>query len=340
MTSNLYIVESPLQLLNAIEAKEEFTAKKNILIVKFSNERRNNYQIEKLLKESFWDRIYKIPYIYTTKTQIIYFCFLTRLLVWQKQKFQKIFIGEFRSDEMWMLLNNVQHIETFLLDDGSVTIEVQKNYLKEIEKYNSEKSRSKRKYILYNFFFLKAPKRKVIDLFTMFDLKPHPGQKVIQNNFKALASKIINIDDHANSNTVFFIGSNIVERGIVNDKYFFECIEYIVNFYKANEKNIIYLPHRRENEKKLLTMKNQFGIEVLYPSDLIELYFLNKKIWPKHIASFYSTALYSLKKIYKCREVDVFKLDFTQLNKEFQSSIDSTYKFYKKYFRLIEIGKK
>lgn len=341
MTSNLYIVESPLQLLNAIEAKEEFAAKKNVLIVKFSNEQKNNYQIEKLLAESCWDHIYKIPYIYSTKIQIIHFCSLARFLIWKKQKFKKIFIGEFRSDEMWMIQNNLPHEETFLLDDGNMTIEVQNNYLKELEKYNLERLINKRKKdILYKFFLLKTPERKIVDLFTMFDLKPYSGQRIVQNRFKAVASKLGNINDQSNSDNVFFVGSNIMELGIVNDDYFFECIKFIINFYKNKGKKLVYIPHRREKEEKLLTIKNQLDIEILYPSNLLELDFLYKKIRPKHIASFYSTALYSLKKIYNCQEVDAFKLDFTQVKKEYRSEIASTYQFYEQYFHLVEIGKK
>jgi hypothetical protein len=330
----LYIIESPLQLLSAIEAKKKFLSQKHILIVKYSKEKKNNDQINFLIKNSSWDKVYKIPFLFSTKLQIIFFCLLANIL--KKISFHKIFIGEFRSDEMWMMLNSLHPNEAFLLDDGNMTIEVQTHYLKNINDYNIK--RKKKKDILFKYFRLKSAKRKMINLFTMFELKPYINQKIVSNDFSVIASQIKNSGRFSDNSRIYFIGANIIELGIVTEKYFFDCMKFINHYYQNKNMKVVYLPHRREKKEKLEKMKRLFDFEIQQSEFLLELYFYYKKINPKHIASFYSTALFSLKKIYNCSTVDAFKLDSNQIQKIYRSEIESTYRFYKNYMQIIELN--
>ncbi len=333
---HLYIVESPLQLLNAIEAKKAFPSQKHILVVKYSKEKKNNDQIDSLLKNSSWDRIYTIPFLFSTKMQIIFFCLLTKRLVLKRYSFQKIFIGEFRSDEMWMMLNTLPHDEAFLLDDGNMTIEVQKRYLKDLKAFNSQRKK-KKKDILFQYFQLKNADRRMIHLYTMFELEPYTHQKIITNRFPVLASRMESVKNISDSSHVFFIGANLVELGIVTEEYFFDCMEYIYDYYRKKQKKFIYLPHRREENAKLIKMRKLFGLEIQNPDYILELYFYYNQLYPEHIASFYSTALYSLKKIYNSSSVHAFKLNPNRVQERYRSEIETTYDFYSQHMQIIEL---
>ncbi len=331
---NLFIIESPLQLLNAEEAKYYFPSKKNILLVKYSSNKKNNMQITKILKMQKWDYIYNIQFIYS-KIVFLPFIFTLIQLKLKYKYFNKIFIGEFRSDYMWLYINNIKHEKSVLLDDGTLTILVQNKYLEDINKYNEKRSKSKD--FIFSLFLFKNSNRKMIDLFTMFKFKTYHNQILYHNNFNFMNSKMSNCK-LLPGDQVFFIGGDLVELKIISLDYFYECIDYIKKFYQQQNKTIIYLPHRGETNNKLEILENKFHFNITYFENPIELELLYKRILPVNIASFYSTALITLKNIYNIKNIDSFKLDINQINHEHQISIEEIYKYYNKEFNIVEMS--
>ena len=331
INANLYIVESPLQLLSAIEARSAFKAEKHFLVVRYYKNKKTNAQLKRLLSLAKWDEVYEYKFYISTEFQALFFIRLIKVLKNNCMEFESIFIGEYRSEYMWMFLNNLLHKARYLLDDGNVTIEVQKNYLtrKKLNIFTSSSVIN----IMISFFKLNKAKSNSINLFTMFELTPHKNQIVISNNFNDLSSKMVgkSITDES---VVYFIGANLVELGIVTEDYFIEAMYKIRAYYKKMGKAMIYIPHRREGRGKLNNVTD-LGIFVENFINPVELEFLYKKIRPHHIASFYSTALYSLKKIYNIIHVDSFTLDYDQVDSLLVDEIQSTYKYYGKFINII-----
>ena len=82
----------------------------------------------------------------------------------------------------------------------------------------------------------------------------------------------------------------------------------IVKKYK--NKKIFYFPHR--NEKLKNKIFNQFVIKTIDVP--IEIYLLKTKILPGTICAFYSTALFTIKKILEKNDIKLININF-DLNK-------------------------
>src|SRR5690606_6060660 len=131
----------------------------------------------------------------------------------------------------------------------------------------------------------KAPDN--IGFFTIFD-KYVNHRNTIANEMKSMHGDIKKIDDN-----IYWIGSPIVEDGIVSDEYYFSSLKCYCKTIGLNCK-IIYIPHRRESVDKINRIKNEIGITINYIDCPIELFFLNEDSYPKIVISFFSTALFTL----------------------------------------------
>ena len=132
---NLFIVESPFQLLSAIEASHTFPSDSNLLIIKYLPEQKNssinNSQFDLLIKLKSWDKIIKIKHkrSYFLSDLKLFFC------IKKIPKVNLIFIGELRSWYMRQYLNILDNNGCYLLDDGTASILMQETIISDQSYY-------------------------------------------------------------------------------------------------------------------------------------------------------------------------------------------------------------
>ena len=121
MNNNLFLITSPLQLINAIEAKSHFKLTSNILVVIFTeHQSKNKNQISRLINEDEWDHVIRFDQrLKNTKTTFLRQIKLVKLL--QKKSYNMLFCGDFSSINK-MIIANVKKKKVYLMDDGAVTI--------------------------------------------------------------------------------------------------------------------------------------------------------------------------------------------------------------------------
>ena len=117
---------------------------------------------------------------------------------------------------------------------------------------------------------------------------------------------------------------------------FIRAFTQVFNYYKKQGKKIKYILHRRENRKIL--EQHFSNIEIVQFDNLLELELLIKKIKPLHIASFYSAALFSLKKIYDITLIDSFLLDIEHIDDIHRQAVQACYDFNKEHMNIIDLG--
>lgn len=297
-----FLVESPFQFLNAYEAIGYFNFKKYKIFIRYSNQKKNDNQLNILIsKLNFKENCIKKITISSHRKNILdvlKIFYYKVYFFYYKNKIKKLFVGNLESGFFRILYNQLKKDKIIALDDGSKTIAIQ-------DFFNTNN--------YYNFF-------------TMYDLKTIPGQKIFINEYSEIKKSIkINI----NTKSILFIGSCLSENGLINEKYYLSLLKKITNYYDG--KTIIYVPHRFENPKKLNKLKIIGNIVIKHLNYPIELYGIYEKDIPYKVASFYSTALLTLKKIYFI-DVESFYFDFSG-NKE-KECIEKVYKFNKKYMRI------
>lgn len=305
----LFIVETPFQLLNAYEAMCYFRVEKQRLIIRLSDNEIGNNQIKEIVKKLDLESIAKISFISINVHKKSIFqllqIFSLKIGLWISQaSYKHIFIGEYESRFFQFIAPYSSNL--ILLDDGFKTVITQKNFTSSHH---------------FNWF-------------SLFNLTPYPNQTIYKNAYEALGKKILSRGNSSESSEIIFIGSNLSEEGIISREYDVQLITKICARYA--DKTIIYIPHRAEDDSKLkkLTEKNaNLKVNRLnFPIELLPLYSM---VFPQFFISFYSTALITLKSIYKIETI-AFKFDYS--NSKFENNIDQVYTFLQKNMTVIEEG--
>jgi hypothetical protein len=299
---NLFFIESPLQLLNAYEVIFEFNLKNYKIIIRLSKMKENDKQIKYLVK--YLD-IKNVKFI-TIKAEKKSLNDYIKLFVYQykfiMKKIDKVFIGNFDSGFFKLILKQFPKEKIILLDDGSKTLAIQKQF--------SES----------NFY----------NLFTMYDITSVKNQIIYKNKYKKLNEKLKSLN--IVHNEVLFLGMKLSEIGVISEKEYIRLLQKISTEYK--DKNIIYIPHRGESVIKLQKISEIENITIKsydYPVELLGLF---EDSLPYKVASFYSTAVLTMKYIYNI-EAECFLFDYN--DSQYRTLIDEVYDYYKKVIDVKEI---
>jgi len=282
---NLFVIRSPLQLINCIEAINYFNLKDNILVIIYNNTENTNKQIDNLIDLYPWKNIIRLNQEQKRSKFFIYIALIKKL---KKERYNYLFFGDFGSIYK-LIIANVKKNQVWYVDDGVGTINVYKSILVD-NTLNKLSSRMLR-------FLLAGLSIKIkddINLFTYFDLKPLKHSKVIYNGLEYFSKQYL--QNSVNDDIVYILGQPLVETNLLlEDDYFY----YLDSIKSMFDKKIIYIPHRTEVIDERMNRYKSDDFEILEIDVPVELYFMNQKINPYHIVSFLTTALFTLKKLYK-----------------------------------------
>jgi hypothetical protein len=289
---NIFIIESPLQLINAVEAKFHFKTSNNILIIIKSNNAQNNNQINSILNTGYWDSIIKIEFKdYYLKG---YFGVIKRgrdlyKIVEKFKNINKLFIGFYGLDFIKYICNKLNFKRLILLDDGTQTIDIMRDI-----KHSKITLSS-----LFKKFFLVFNTNTLKDLsfFTSYE-NDYFNEYIIKNDYKFLKTKIQN--RNIDINKLFFLGSNMVDSGFLSLKTYIENLNSII--LDNPGKQFYYIPHRRESDNNINFVVRNTEMELLETNESIETYLVYKSNeLPGIIVSFICSALINLKHIFNER---------------------------------------
>lgn len=325
--NNLYFIESPLQLLSAIESKKEFDGKNYLFVNANRKTRKNNYdQIKSLIGNDEWKGVYFFNNFDSKLTSHLYY-FLFAIKIFFKFRFSecRTFNGDFRNYYFNIFTHVLNpHLE-ILLDDGAVTLTIQNKYFKNginFESYLRKKSDNFIK--VYNFykyvFKIKNRDNRPPDLYTLFDLEKSLFRG--QRNYRKKSSKLKKEFD----DTSIFFGSHYSESSIISEENEIKLLVKVFDVFKENDKQFLYIPHREESKKKIKLIRD-IGYEVLTINKPAEVYFYLLEKSPHVIVGFYTTALYSLNTLFELNYVYYVDLR-SYLQKNMNSDLDLIYETY------------
>jgi len=302
----LLFVESPLQLLNAYEAVSYFGIENYTYIVRLSNNEGNDKQIINLLNLLAINKN-NVEYIYLRTTDRKLSDYSKILFYRYKYLFtkniDKIFIGNYESGFLKQIMKQFNRDKIILLDDGAKTLSIQSKFTN-TQNYN---------------------------MFTMYDIKTLQNQNIFINSYKETLSNIKEVS--VKQNEILFLGTKLSEVGIIKEDYYIKLIQKISNFYA--DKKILYIVHRGESQKKLDLIQKNENITIKQLNYPIELYGLYETEMPFKVSSFYSTAIFTMNKIYNL-EAECFRFNYS--DSMHASAIDEVYKFYEKEMKVINLN--
>ena len=300
----LFIVESPFQLINAFEAIHTFKSDGQCLFVRFSGNSSNDLQIRDTLTKLEVKKIATIKELTINSSNRNPVDYL-KLLYWKLYfllnigRFHKVFIGNYDSPFMRLVIG--ARSDVVLLDDGFKSLQIQNSFTED------------------HYF----------DWFSIFDLKALSNQTISPNTYtylhKNLPERPLTV-----KREVLFIGSKMSEIGVLSEGAYMHLMGQIAK--RFSQETLIYIPHRGESETKLDKLSKIKNLRIKSLSYPVELLAIFDPISPKTIASFYSTALITLSKIYQVETI-AFKFDYSRsLN---ATEIEKVYGYCKNHITVI-----
>jgi hypothetical protein len=309
---NIFIVKSPLQLMNAIEAKEHFKTENNLLVLMNANAT-NDKQMQTVLALSKWDEI--ITYAPTNRSSTL-LAQVNLIRSLKKHRYHYLFTGDYGTFNQ-VLMANLTVDDYYLVDDGTKSIEIHKA-LRDPSKITLSK---KLKLLRYTLFGLKSSITKPINFFTCYNLTPIKDEQIVANDYAYLQS--IFTPQEQKEQVIYLLGQNIDNKWMKEGTY----IEYLKRIKSHYTDKIIYIPHRHEVISDELKALFDEDFVLQYNDIPIEIYFLEKKIYPKQIVSFTSSALFNLEKIYAKAQIDAIVIHQKDLIK-MHGFVKSCYQFF------------
>ncbi len=296
---NLFITRTPMQIVNAFEATQYFNTAQNILIIIENNQDNNPKQIQKVIEifdlKTVFDDIIKVEN--RGKSKFIQSIELIKLL--NKDQYDTVFLGSYGGIGK-LLLANLEYQQSYLIDDGTATLIAHKTIMR-----NLNKTKIGFKELRALLFGLKIKIKKQIKFFTIFNLEQVENETIVKHSFENVKKRFSLLQK--SDNTTYLLGQSLTDFKIVSKEKYLCYLQQIVDKY--SDQKIIYMPHRAEIlHKELYRLENE-NFTIMPNTMPIELYFLVNEIYPKHVISFFTSALYTLDVLFNKSKIESFYID-------------------------------
>ncbi len=295
---NLFFVQSPLQLESATQARDSLEISNSIIFIDIYGKNYKNYSQIMNALDNKWDKAYishskNILLMYTS-----YIFFLLKLWFKYRQKVERFFYGDYRSPDYAIYESIISPRESILLDDGAVTIAMQKAFIKR------KKSVFEIKTLKHKVFKKILAKSRVPNLFTFFEV----DMFMLPNQVNYYKNKNEHRVISTTSSYYYFIGTKLSEADYMKESDELRILNVVFNEYR--NKKLLYIPHRGESEEKLNKIKG-IGFEIKNLNQPLETYYSTTNVMPGKVLSYYSTALYTCYLKFNS-QVDLIAFDIRQ----------------------------
>lgn len=207
--------------------------------------------------------------------------------------FGAVLIGDIREQWMQDIACSVSSEEVVLVDDGAATLVLHDFILKPYEfllpvsMYKSDPARRELATQIKKEQGLSLKQRKV-SIFSIYDLGL--ASTGFRNEFSALMNEFSEIEH----DEWHFIGSPVVEKGIISEALYNKAVEDALSDGPASARAIYYM-HRSEDISLKRHYLSALGYEIRAQDVPYELHLVEQSLKPRWIAGMHSTCLFNLK---------------------------------------------
>ena len=288
---HLYFVQSPLQAINAFEARHSIAdgAERHEVIVFEQKEALNNRLLANTLQTLGWPVWRTVPFRAGNAGKMWEWLRL-RPSLGGLSEVSRVYIGNYAAGMAVAAANLFPEAEHYLLDDGTSTINFPAF---RYEGHRPEHLPAARSAPLLGYE-TKLPRE--LTFFSIYDVGVRPPDKVRANCLTFLQ----NSQQFDPTGPVFFIGSCLPDVEVISFAQFFQLFRAARKW--LGDREIVYFPHRRELLDRKRDFFRELGVQVAHQELPFELELIRGAIKPSAIATFYSTALDTLRIINRGQE--------------------------------------
>ena len=338
---NVFVIESPTQVLNALEASQYFKFEHKVLIILLTGLFEKEYY-EKIIDWSYWENVQFIPFYYITKN----FDFGTNrpknlyekaieiiLTIDQALKRRRldnvarsvglaenVILGNYRSDlstHMRHFANTVRFRRLYIIDDGTDTILINDQRKKEkscqyiktpqsMGLFKRIKKKLRERFVDWNTKGVEH-----LTYFTCYEIDVMEEDTIEINSYEHIKSLARNAPV---DRSVMFLGQPLVDDGYLTEPNYMEYLDKVDKYFKTEE--LVYVPHPRETEKYIDIIKSRFNFQVKRFDAPIEYEIATRGTMPKCVSSFFCSALENCATMFgKIIDIKSFHVDAEELLK-------------------------
>lgn len=336
MLDNLFIVESPLQVLVAVELSHQFSGQNNGIIYRLSDggREKNNNQILKMVNLGTWD--FSCEVRFSSSSGLAFHWSVRRLIRSLRKKYAgsicNVFFGEFRSHWMHLARLAIAPKKHVLIDDGAATLTVKRLYIDQKAFYPTDlwSSGSFPKDLLktsmYYGLFDKAQAKQPVSIASAF--LGAESDFIVDFSFIRRLAKSMERSEVDCPRKAYFFGSKYSEAGIISREYELDFLACVIAYYQENGLEVVYCSHRDESYEKLSKIMRLGEVEVVQPDSPAEIFLLEKYSSVSEIGAAYSSVLNNLNLIFPEKPITSFRLKRSAINPKNREAIDHVYKYF------------
>lgn len=333
---NLFIVESPLQALVAVELSLKFEGQVNGIIYRLSGKERerNNEQIIRVIAYGSWAFQESVQFSETAGLVWHLNCrrYVTQLKRRFRHKVKALFFGEFRSQWMHFARFAIAPEKSVLLDDGAATLTVKHQYIDQGVFYPKNSNLNIIKKLTKKVIFLGLTDDTQIRKSLAFASAFLKDESEFEIDFSMVRKLFANRpkSECIRSPKVYFFGSKYSEASVVSRGYELDFIHRIVTYYKSKGLGFVYCAHRDESDEKLCLIERLGNIDLVRPSLPAELYILEQYENVVELAAAYSTVVNNLYLMFPDKPLACFRLDRDEVDVNRRQDVECVYEYYER----------
>jgi hypothetical protein len=323
---HLYFVQSPLQAINAYEARCAIAdgADRHEIVVFDQKDQRNNLLLANTLNALGWQPFYRVPFRRSDPLKIVEWLKL-RARLSPLRGVTRCYVGDYCAGMAVAALNLFPKAEPYVVDDGTSTINFPGL---RYEGRRPEHLPPNRNLSLLGY---RTDLPDALTLFSMYEIALRSPDSLRKNHLSFLAGSV----EFDADGPVFFIGSCLPDVEVITFDQFFELFRAAKTWLGARE--IHYFPHRRELMDRKKAFFEGLGVKLATSSLPFELELTHGSRRPCLVATFYSTALDTLRLLVPERRGCLAAFEVPQGWVQTDSHKEIAAASYKKYHRSEEI---
>lgn len=322
----VFLVESPLQALNAIEYARLTGVTKSLLVVHFGkgNWRKNKSQIEVALAYANFSGIVRLP---GSSLSVVRFLLLEAVLalIWAfSPHICALAVGDWRKSWMRKAARRASKAALTVLDDGFGSIDIL-GTPDQTSAWETAFNHSMQPKGTAPATAIHPPVDPGVTHFTaLTSLRGSADRTVLHNEYRYLSS----INRAQPKKAVYYFGSKYSEAGYFDESY--EVDFLVQNVHRLSlmfpKLPITYVPHRADNSSKLTRLRRA-GLDVTEFPMPAEIHYQSTGYFPSVIASAFSFVLVTLPKIYRFERVISFKIPIDRINVNRRATAEACYAY-------------
>lgn len=281
---HLYFLQSPLQAVNAFEARGTIAdgAERHEVVVFEQREAENNRILANTLHRLGWTPWRTVPFRAGNAGKMWEWCRL-RAALGRLGGVERVYLGDFAAGMAVAAANLFPDAEHYLLDDGTSTINFPAFRYEGRRPEHLPAARS------VSWLGYRPVLPSELTFFSIYDVPVRPPDRLRRNRLEFLREQL-RFDSEG---PVFFIGSCLPDVEVITFAQFDQLLR--AARHRLGDREILYFPHRRELLHRKTELFREMGIQVVSADLPFELELLHRDARPSLIATFYSTALDTLR---------------------------------------------